>query len=162
MLSLNLIFRVCQQSPWEVVMGADRKTTPGTLGNDTRTLLQTPEDLLTPWRSQSGLTHRAPLLTEPVVFLLRPFWGSHWFKLNFTLGIVESFDFSLLGNWSKLSCLLKKRRRVWKKQGWGSLRCGVRTVLEEEGLGPSKFCSGKPAGWSPWSFLWAEGRSTVR
>lgn len=41
-------------------MGADRKTTPGTLGNDTRTLLQTPEDLLTPRWSQSGTYSQRP------------------------------------------------------------------------------------------------------
>lgn len=42
-------------------MGADRKTAPGTLGNDTRTLLQTPEDLLTPGWSQFG-TYRTLLI----------------------------------------------------------------------------------------------------
>lgn len=35
-------------------MGADLKTAPGTLGNDTRTLLQTPEDLPTPGWSRFG------------------------------------------------------------------------------------------------------------
>lgn len=43
---------------------------------------------------------------------------------------MESFDFSLLGNWSKLSCLLKRkkrkrRRRRRRKLGRGSLRCAV-------------------------------------
>jgi hypothetical protein len=29
---------------------------------------------------------------------------------------VESFDFSLLGNWSKLSCLLKRKKKKQKKK----------------------------------------------
>lgn len=61
------------------------------------------------------LTHRTPSLTEPMVFLLWPLLGSHWFKLNFTLCVVESLT-SVSWETGKLSCLLKKKKKKKKRK----------------------------------------------
>lgn len=84
-------------------------------------------------------------LEEPVPFLPWFFLGSGWFKYNSTFGSVglSSSYLNPEGNWSKSNCLLKK-----KSQGWGSLGCGVRIVLEKEGHSPSKHCCGKASSWT--------------